>query len=79
MHKSRNRTTSPIFKFLPTVLLAGALLILIMEPVFDDEIGLIPIRDSSIRHGVEATRFDANPDSQVRTPAARSTGSAATG
>jgi hypothetical protein len=46
MRKFVDRIASPIFKFLPTVLLTGALLILIVAQVFDVVIGLSPIKDN---------------------------------
>jgi len=64
MYKFGLRFTGPIFRFLPTVLLAGALLILIAAPLFDADIKLAPVMDSDVHQSADVHHLDARSDSR---------------
>ena len=60
MHKQKFRINFPPVKYLPTVMLLGALLILIAAPAYSAQVTLNPLSDNTIYQGTDATQADPN-------------------
>jgi hypothetical protein len=65
MYTSRYRTPHSIFKILPTMMLAAALIVLIVAQLFDANIQQATSKNIRIHDEVDASQVDAGSDSQA--------------